>query len=82
MYVAQFQTQVYALDHFDAWVQDHFTRMATATRKWTLEMLDSLELAADTNSQLHLQIKALIPQMRAVANNLAISQINFYPTLP
>jgi hypothetical protein len=68
---------VFALDHFDAWLQDFFARMTALVQKWANGHINSLEL----NSP-NAQVTALIPQLRAAVNSMAIAQTNFYPVLP
>lgn len=67
---------VAALEHFDAWLADHFDKMKENTKEWVLEQCGHLELVVGTNNA---QQRAVIPQFRnAVNNNMAIDQRNFY----
>jgi hypothetical protein len=78
LHLSLYKVRVYALTHFDAWVQNQFARMRTHTQTWLLEWIHHLDLAADGNAQ----IMALIPQLLTVTNGLAINQVGFYPVLP
>jgi hypothetical protein len=51
--------------------------MTTRVRDWALKYIRDLDLV-NTNTQ----VAALIPQLQAAVNGLAISQTNFYPVLP
>ncbi len=71
--------RVHARDHFDEWIQDHFARMAYRTRAWATRVINNLDLAADGNSPIEQQIRALLPQLRATVSTLVINQAGFYP---
>ncbi len=69
---------VYVLDHFDAWMQDHFERMRVNVRNFVLDWTDELTSANRNNAQ----IVAVVVQMEATVRTMSIDQTGFYPVLP
>ncbi|KAK4041886.1 hypothetical protein C8A01DRAFT_14466, partial [Parachaetomium inaequale] len=73
LHSANFGVTVHARDHFDAWVKSFFAEMTALTQTWLNRHINSLELVSP-----NAQITALIPQLRAATNSLAITQTGFY----
>ena len=73
LHAANFGVTVHARDYFDAWLKSFFAVMTTQTQTWLNRHINGLELVS-TNPQ----ITALVPQLRATTNSLAITQTGFY----
>lgn len=73
MHLNNFGVVVHARDHFDTWLQSFFAKMTSMTKAWLNRHFNRLELVSTSP-----QINALIPQLRAAANSLAITQTGFY----
>ncbi|KAM7206680.1 hypothetical protein V8F33_000323 [Rhypophila sp. PSN 637] len=80
----QWQEEAWALDHFDAWFQDHFVRMRQNVIDQVTELLDTMEKEAPVAAA-NPQVASTIASLRAniAQANFAIAHDNtWWPPLP
>jgi hypothetical protein len=77
-HVLLFGQRLHVLEHFDAWMRDHFERMTVNVRKDVLFWTDELTLAKRS----HPQIVAAVQQMEATIRTMSVDQSGFYRVWP
>ncbi|KAM7224443.1 family 18 glycosyl hydrolase [Rhypophila decipiens] len=83
-HMLQWQEEAWALDHFDAWFQDHFARMRQNVIDQVTELLDNIEEEAPVAAG-DPQVVSFIASLRAniAQANFAIAYDNtWWPPLP
>lgn len=83
-HMIQWQEEAWALDHFDAWFQDHFARMRQNVIDQVTELLDNIEEEAPVAAA-NAQVVAFIASLRAniAQADFAIAHDNtWWPSLP
>ena len=81
LHLTLYGEQVWAVDHFDAWAQDHFSRMKATIVEWAGGENGYIQHLRDevVNDAQMIQALALLDAQLATAS---ITQNNFYPALP